>query len=174
MLRGVAMQWFSRLPSRTIHNFNDLVTYSLSQLVANRAKKLEIANLFDIKQMKGENLKKYLTHFNSVMIQVNDPDQKFFGLHVGHFSDSVALRGLTNKEEIRAQVEKHIKAQTLADFITELTLVKEIGDAGKEWILSVDGASNKKGSNAKTILEGPDSVMIEQSLWTNMMATRLA
>jgi ribonuclease HI len=32
------------------------------------------------------------------------------------------------------------------------------------WILSVDGASNLRGSGAGVVLEGPDGVMIEQSL----------
>ncbi|RDX80099.1 hypothetical protein CR513_39387, partial [Mucuna pruriens] len=144
-----------RFTSRTIHNFNDLATCFVSQFVINRVKKLEIANLFNIKQMKGENLKRYLTCFNSMMVQ---------GLHVGQFSNSMVLRESTNMEEIRAQDKKHIKAQTLANFIAELALVAEIGDVGKEWILLVDGVSNKKGSSAKIILEGLDGVMIEQSL----------
>ncbi|RDX95875.1 hypothetical protein CR513_21534, partial [Mucuna pruriens] len=54
------MQWFSELPSRTIHIFNDLATCFVSQFAANEAKKLEVADLFYIKQMKGENLKRYL------------------------------------------------------------------------------------------------------------------
>jgi len=33
-----------------------------------------------------------------------------------------------------------------------------------QWILSVDGASNLKGSGAGVILEGPDGILIEQSL----------
>ncbi|RDX94847.1 hypothetical protein CR513_22739, partial [Mucuna pruriens] len=37
-------------------------------LSANKAKCLEVANLFDIKQAKGENLKGYLTRFNSAMV----------------------------------------------------------------------------------------------------------
>ncbi|PNX67989.1 gag-pol polyprotein, partial [Trifolium pratense] len=32
------------------------------------------------------------------------------------------------------------------------------------WTLSVDGASNVRGSGAGIVLEGPDGVMIEQSL----------
>ncbi|MCI73808.1 gag polyprotein, partial [Trifolium medium] len=32
------------------------------------------------------------------------------------------------------------------------------------WTLSVDGASNVRGSGAGVVLEGPDGIMIEQSL----------
>jgi len=59
-----------------------------------------------------------------------------------------------------------IKAQFLVDFLVELSeppvadrRVKEIS-----WILSVDGASNLRGSGAGIVLEGPEGVLIEQSL----------
>ncbi|RDX68991.1 hypothetical protein CR513_51956, partial [Mucuna pruriens] len=98
-LRGVAMQWFSGLPSRIIYTFNDLATCFVSQFATNKVKKLEVAYLFDSKQMKGENLKRYLICFNKAM-----------------FSDSLALRRSTSMEEIRARVEKHIDVEEdLAD-----------------------------------------------------------
>jgi hypothetical protein len=57
-----------------------------------------------------------------------------------------------------------IKSQILADFILELsTPPKE--NSEEPWTLSVDGASNLKGSGAGVVLEGPDGVLIEQSLW---------
>ncbi|RDX92391.1 Retrovirus-related Pol polyprotein from transposon 17.6, partial [Mucuna pruriens] len=53
----------------------------------------------------------------------------------------------------------HIKAQALADFVREMTTETSGG-----WLLSVDGASNQAGSGAGVILEGPNGVLIEQSL----------
>ncbi|RDX91100.1 hypothetical protein CR513_26971, partial [Mucuna pruriens] len=41
-------------------------------------KQLEVADLFDIKQAKGESLKSYLTRFNNATVWVDDPDEKFF------------------------------------------------------------------------------------------------
>ncbi|RDX57909.1 hypothetical protein CR513_62817, partial [Mucuna pruriens] len=41
-------------------------------------KRMEVVDLFEIKQMKGENLKGYLTKFNNVTVWVNNPDQKLF------------------------------------------------------------------------------------------------
>jgi hypothetical protein len=56
-----------------------------------------------------------------------------------------------------------IKSQILADFILELsTPPKENNE--QPWTLSVDGASNIRGSGAGVVLEGPDGVLIEQSL----------
>ncbi|RDY01339.1 hypothetical protein CR513_15354, partial [Mucuna pruriens] len=110
-------EWFVGLPPRTIHSFNDLATIFVSQFFANCAKRLEVANLFDIWQVKGESLKKYLIRFNNTTVQVNNLDQKFFvkafqkGLRVGQFSYSLALRHPSSMGEIRARVEKHIEAE---------------------------------------------------------------
>ncbi|RDX68866.1 hypothetical protein CR513_52113, partial [Mucuna pruriens] len=43
-------------------------------------------------------------------------------------------------------------------------LAKEGGEPNKEWMLSIDGASNQKGSRAGIVLEGPNGVLVEQSL----------
>ncbi|RDX63495.1 hypothetical protein CR513_58070, partial [Mucuna pruriens] len=68
-LRGVAMQWMATLPARTIRTFNDLASAFVSQFAANKAKKLEVANLFDIRQAKGEIVKNYLARFNNAIVQ---------------------------------------------------------------------------------------------------------
>ncbi|RDY09806.1 hypothetical protein CR513_05776, partial [Mucuna pruriens] len=55
----------------------------------------------------------------------------------------------------------------LADFVNELTpnsLEEEEVGANKEWMLSIDGSSNKKCSGAGIIIEGLSEVLIEQSL----------
>ncbi|RDX69607.1 hypothetical protein CR513_51254, partial [Mucuna pruriens] len=64
-----------------------------------------------------ETLKQYLARFNATMVQVDDPDQKFFikafqkGLRAGPFSDSLALSRLSSMTEIRARAEKHVEAE---------------------------------------------------------------
>ncbi|GAU10592.1 hypothetical protein TSUD_418170 [Trifolium subterraneum] len=57
----------------------------------------------------------------------------------------------------------NIKSQLLADFILELSSPPEATNM-QPWTLSVDGASNIRGSGAGVVLEGPDGVLIEQSL----------
>ncbi|RDX79981.1 hypothetical protein CR513_39525, partial [Mucuna pruriens] len=116
-LRGVAMQWMTTLPTKSICTFNDLARSFVSQFAANIVKKLEVANLFDIKQAKGESLKGYLAYFNNVTVWVNDPNQKFFvkafqkRLWAGPFSDALALRQPASMEEIRVRAEKHIEVE---------------------------------------------------------------
>ncbi|RDX77222.1 hypothetical protein CR513_42690, partial [Mucuna pruriens] len=116
-LRGVAMQWMATLPPRSIQTFKDLAGSFVSQFVANKVKKLEVANLFDIKQTEGESLKSYLVRFNNATVRVDDPDQKFFvkafqkGLREGPFSDALALKKPVNMEEIHARAEKHVEME---------------------------------------------------------------
>ncbi|GAU24437.1 hypothetical protein TSUD_364210 [Trifolium subterraneum] len=57
----------------------------------------------------------------------------------------------------------NIKPQILADFILELSSPPEATNM-QPWTLSVDGASNIRGSGPWVVLEGPDGVLIEQSL----------
>src|ERR1044072_7121733 len=56
-----------------------------------------------------------------------------------------------------------IKAQVLADFVTELTPAPA-EHSPKMWTLFVDGSSNAKGSGAGLILLTPDEAEIEQCL----------
>ncbi|RDX83570.1 Retrovirus-related Pol polyprotein from transposon 17.6, partial [Mucuna pruriens] len=67
--------------------------------------------------------------------------------------------------EISFERRGHVKAQALADFLTELISEDAGGSADKvnagEWYLSVDGSSNHAGSGAGVILEGPAGVVIE-------------
>lgn len=76
-----------------------------------------MANLFDVKQQKGETLKQYLARLNIVTLKVENPDQKFFmkdfrkGLLAWSFSDSLVLRWLRNMEQIYTWAKKHIEAK---------------------------------------------------------------
>ncbi|RDY14220.1 pol, partial [Mucuna pruriens] len=56
-----------------------------------------------------------------------------------------------------------VRAQALADFLVEMTPAAEMDGEG-EWFLSVDGSSNRTGSGAGIILEGPTGALLEQSL----------
>ncbi|XP_068466335.1 uncharacterized protein [Phaseolus vulgaris] len=67
--------------------------------------------------------------------------------------------------DIKYEPRGPIKGQVFADFVVELSseTVQNAGDDFR-WVLSVDGSSNQLGSEAGVILEGPNSVLIEQSL----------
>jgi len=67
--------------------------------------------------------------------------------------------------DIMYESQGPIKGQIFADFVVELSseTVQNAGDDFR-WVLSVDGSSNQLGSGAEVILEGPNGVLIEQSL----------
>ncbi|RDX65360.1 hypothetical protein CR513_55986, partial [Mucuna pruriens] len=144
-LRGVAMQWMATLPARSIRTFGELAGSFVSQFAANKVKKLEVADLFDVKQGRGESLKSYLSRFNNATVQVDDPDQKFFvkafqkGLRVGPFSDALALRKPSNMEEIRAHVEKHIEVEE--DQLEQTETERNLTDCEKPTSGMVGGAA---------------------------------
>ncbi|RDY14543.1 rnhA, partial [Mucuna pruriens] len=59
----------------------------------------------------------------------------------------------------------HMRAQMLVDFVNELSpniAKEEISIKRGEWILLVDSSSNKKGSEAKIIIEGLGRVIVDQ------------
>ncbi|RDY00731.1 hypothetical protein CR513_16046, partial [Mucuna pruriens] len=105
------------LPPRSVQTFDESAGLFLSQFAANKTKRLEVADLFGIRQTRGESLKSYLARFNDATIRVDDPDQKFFvkafkkGLRVGPFSDALAFHRPTSMEEIRARAEEHVEME---------------------------------------------------------------
>ncbi|XP_022880588.1 uncharacterized protein LOC111397850 [Olea europaea var. sylvestris] len=65
-----------------------------------------------------------------------------------------------------------IKAQALADFITELTTPAESPEGQKtDWKVFVDGSSITERSGARIIMIGPDSEELEYSLCFEFLAT---
>ncbi|RDX96320.1 hypothetical protein CR513_21037, partial [Mucuna pruriens] len=101
-LRGVAMHWMATLPARSIQMFDDLAGSFVSQFAANKVKKIEVADLFDVKQSQDETLKSYLACFNNAIVR---------GLRAGPFSDALTLRLFASMEEIRVRAEKHIEVE---------------------------------------------------------------
>jgi len=58
-----------------------------------------------------------------------------------------------------------IKGQVYADFVVELSSeVPQVDGGDFQWVLFVDGSSNQQGSGADIILEGPNGLLIEQTL----------
>jgi hypothetical protein len=64
--------------------------------------------------------------------------------------------------DISYELQLVIKAQVLADFLTEMTHPGESHPG--EWTIYVDGSSNTKGCGAGVILENTDGLVIEYSL----------
>jgi len=67
--------------------------------------------------------------------------------------------------DIKYEPRGPIKGQIFADFVVELSSeAARVEGVDFRWVLSVDGSSNQQGSGVGVILEGPNGVLIEQSL----------
>ena len=67
--------------------------------------------------------------------------------------------------DIKYEPRGSVKGQIFVDFVIELSSETTQNAKGDfRWVLSVDGSSNKLGSGAGVILEGPNGVLIEQPL----------
>jgi len=67
--------------------------------------------------------------------------------------------------DIRYEPRGPIKGQIFTDFVVELSSeTAQSAGSDDRWVLSVDGSTNQLGSRAGVILEGPNGVLIEQSL----------
>ena len=69
-----------------------------------------------------------------------------------------------SKFEVQYEPRGPIKGQVYAYFIVELSLaITHQEEADFRWVLSVDASSNQQGSGG-VILEGPNGLLIEQTL----------
>ncbi|XP_016206026.1 uncharacterized protein LOC107646349 [Arachis ipaensis] len=71
--------------------------------------------------------------------------------------------------DIQFQSSSALKAQILADFVSEFT--PDEHHYNKAWELHVDGASNREGSGAGIVLKEGDKVIAEQSLQFHFLAS---
>ncbi|RDY02960.1 Retrovirus-related Pol polyprotein from transposon 17.6, partial [Mucuna pruriens] len=100
-------------------------------------------------------LRRLHLHFQNYGIVLRKPDlagrMVAWSVQLSEFDISFERRG-------------HVKAQALANFITKLTPIGTPSVEEGVWYLSVDGSSNQTGSGVGIILEGPEGILIEQSL----------
>ncbi|KAK1257030.1 hypothetical protein QJS04_geneDACA020568 [Acorus gramineus] len=75
-LGGQSLAWFWKLPTGSISSFRGLCKMFIGHYICHCKLKIEIANLFGMKQAEGEQLKDYLTRFSTRMTKVDDCDPK--------------------------------------------------------------------------------------------------
>jgi hypothetical protein len=75
-LTGVAKDWFIRLPSKSVNNFNELGYLFLAQFLATRKRKKNVTCLLTMRQGNEESLKDFMLRFNKEKLEVDSPDEK--------------------------------------------------------------------------------------------------
>ena len=94
-LAEIALEWFNTIPSSTINSFAKFKRAFLERFSANRAKPVEMVDMFDIRHYAEESLKQFLNRFTNISMRVVDPNEgllvKAFvkGLRASSFGESL-------------------------------------------------------------------------------------
>ena len=71
-LKGAARVWFSKIPPRTIANFEQLSKGFVCHFIGGQRHKKPIGHLNkELLQVEGESLRQYVTQFNKELLQVD-------------------------------------------------------------------------------------------------------
>jgi hypothetical protein len=75
-LKGVAKDWFTGLPPKSVGAFKDLGRLFLIQFLATKKRKKDPTCLLTLRQDKEESLKDFMLRFNREKLEVDTPDDK--------------------------------------------------------------------------------------------------
>ena len=76
ILKGIAREWFTKLPTSSIDNFEQLSNSFVRHFVGEQRPKRTVDHLLIIKQGEKETLRSYVTHFTRGMLEVDESDDK--------------------------------------------------------------------------------------------------
>ncbi|XP_027935092.1 uncharacterized protein LOC114190415 [Vigna unguiculata] len=157
-LSEITLEWFSTIPSSTITSFAEFKRAFLERFSANRAKPvMKVVDPNDGLLVKAFVKGLRASSFSESLYRI--PPKSLMEIRLAKWAIELS------EYSIQYDSGGPIRAQFLADFVVELSdLVKDREKDGSAWILSVDESSNLKGSGAGVVLEGPEGVLIEQSL----------
>ncbi|XP_029129437.1 uncharacterized protein LOC114916542 [Cajanus cajan] len=116
-LTGIALKWFSRLPDRSITDFNVLSRKFVTQFAANKVNPPTIVDLLNVHQGLGETLKEYLTKFSQEAAKIPDIDEKMIvvalrkGLRLGPYGESLIHNAVKTMTEALPRAMYYIKVE---------------------------------------------------------------
>ena len=75
-LKGATKEWFTKLPTSSIDNFEQLSSSFVRHFVGRQRPKRTVDHLLTIKQDEKETLRSYVTRFTRGMLEVDESDDK--------------------------------------------------------------------------------------------------
>jgi ribonuclease HI len=109
-LKGVAKDWFTGLPPKSVGTFKDLGRLFLTQFLATRKRKKDPICLLTLHQDKEESLKDFMLRFNREKLEVDTPDDKTLLCAL--------MQGVRAEGALMAEVgRKNVKKVTLPQFM---------------------------------------------------------
>jgi len=117
MLTEIALEWFNTILSSTINSFAEFKRAFLERFSANKAKLVEMADMFNIQQYVEESLKQFLNRFTNISMRVVDHNEgllvKAFvkGLRASSFGESLYRIPPKTLMEIRQRAAVEIETE---------------------------------------------------------------
>nr|XP_023894646.1 uncharacterized protein LOC112006593 [Quercus suber] len=116
-LKGAAREWFTKLPTSTIDNFEQLSSSFVRHFVGRQRPKRAADHLLTIKQGEKETLRSYVTRFTRGMLEVDESDDKVqlttfkVGLKSRDFVVSLAKNPPKTMAEALLKAQKYMNAE---------------------------------------------------------------
>ena len=116
-LKGAAREWFNKLPTSSIDNFEQLSSSFVCHFVGAQRPKRTADHLLTIKQGEKEPLRSYVTRFTRGMLEVDEADDKVHlttfkvGLKSRDFVASLAKNPPKTMAEALLKAQKYMNAE---------------------------------------------------------------
>nr|XP_023918428.1 uncharacterized protein LOC112029979 [Quercus suber] len=115
--KGVAREWFTKLPTSSIDNFEQLSNAFLRHFIGGQHPKRPVDHLLTIKQGEKETLRSYVKHFTRETLEVDEVDDKIqlttfkAGLRFREFVASLAKKPPKKMVEMFLKAQKYMNAE---------------------------------------------------------------
>jgi len=165
-LKGVAKEWFTKLPTSSIDNFKQLGSSFLCHFVGEQHPKRPADHLLTIKEGEKETLRSYVTHFTGEILEVDEADDKVqlttfkAGLKFREFVVSLAKNPPKTTTKMLLKAQKYMNAEDALTTIEGVEKPKEKRKRRKKTEKDEKGI----GQIAK-MLKGIDGEMIKILVW---------
>ena len=116
-LKGVVRVWFGKLLLGTIANFKQLSKGFIHHFIGRQQHKKPTGHFLNIRQVKGESLRQYVTLYNKVLLQVDEAKDQVIlttfqaGLLPGDFFFSITKSPLKAMAELLHKAQKYMNAE---------------------------------------------------------------
>ncbi|XP_030970236.1 uncharacterized protein LOC115990553 [Quercus lobata] len=133
-LKGAAREWFTKLPTSSIDNFEQLSSAFLLHFIWGQFPKRPADHLLTIKRGEKETLRSYVKHFTRETLEVDEVDDK---VQLTTFKAGLRSRDLVAslvKNPPKMMAEMLIKAQKYINAEDTLAAIKDVerlGDKGR-------------------------------------------
>nr|XP_023891872.1 uncharacterized protein LOC112003880 [Quercus suber] len=116
-LKGAAREWFTKLPTSSVDNFEQLSSSFLHHFIGGQRPKRPADHLLTIKQGEKETLRSYVKRFTRKTLEVDEADDKMqlttfkAGLRSRKFGSSLAKNPPKTMAEMLLKAQKYMNAE---------------------------------------------------------------